>query len=55
MSPGIPTPSYKRHRFPAMLIARTVRRCFRFPLSLCLGEEMLSERRIVISYETIRR
>jgi putative transposase len=47
--------SYKRHRFPPEIIARAVWLYFRFPLSLRLVEEMLLERGIVVSYETIRR
>ena len=48
------TISYKRHRFPPSLIAHAVWLYFRFPLSLRLIEEMLLERGIVVSYETIR-
>lgn len=47
--------SYKRHRFPPQVIAHAVWLYFRFPLSLRLVEEMLLERGIVVSYETIRR
>jgi putative transposase len=47
--------SYKRHRFPPEIIAYAVWLYFRFPLSLRLVEEMLLERGIVVSYETIRR
>jgi transposase-like protein len=47
--------SYKRHRFPPQIIAHAVWLYFRFPLSLGLVEEMLLERGIVVSYETIRR
>jgi putative transposase len=47
--------SYKRHRFPAAIIAQAVWLYFRFPLSLRLIEEMLLERGIVVSYETMRR
>ena len=47
--------SYKRHRFPPQIIAHGVRLYFRFPLSLRMVEEMLLERGIVVSYETIRR
>jgi len=47
--------SYKRHRFPRELIAHGVWLYFRFPLSFRLVEEMLIERDIVVSYETIRR
>ena len=47
--------SYKNHRFPAQIIAHAVWLYFRFPLSLRLVEEMLLERGIIVSYETIRR
>jgi putative transposase len=47
--------SYKRHRFPPEIIAHAVWLYFRFPLSLRLAEEMLLERGIVVSYETVRR
>lgn len=47
--------SYKRHRFPPQIIAHAVWLYFRFPLSLRLVEELLLERGIVVSYETIRR
>jgi len=45
----------KRHRFPPQIIAHAVRLYFRFPLSLRPVEEMLLERGIVVSYETVRR
>lgn len=47
--------SYKRHRFPPQLIAHAVWLYFRFPLSLRVAEEMLLERGIEVSYETIQR
>ena len=50
-----PRISYKNHRFPPQIIAHSVWLYFRFPLSLRLVEEMLLERGIVVSYETIRR
>lgn len=50
-----PPVSYKRHRFPRELITHAVWLYHRFPLSLRLVEEMLLERGIVVSYETIRR
>ncbi|MDR7031172.1 putative transposase [Rhizobium rosettiformans] len=50
-----PTISYKNHRFPPQVIARGVWLYFRFPLSFRMVEEMLLERGIVVSYETIRR
>ena len=49
-----PAVSYKRHRFPPPIIAHAVWLYFRFPLSLRMVEEMLLERGIVVSYETIR-
>ncbi|QDH18089.1 IS6 family transposase [Swingsia samuiensis] len=52
---SIPPVSYKRHRFPRELIAHAVWLYFRFPLSFRLIEEMLLERGMMVSYETIRR
>jgi putative transposase len=52
---NMPAVSYKRHRFPPQIIAQAVWLYFRFPLSLRLVEEMLLERGMVVSYETIRR
>jgi putative transposase len=43
------------HRFPATVISHAVRWYFRFQLSLCDIEELLFERGIIVSYETIRR
>jgi hypothetical protein len=51
----LPPVSYKRHRFPPEIIAHTVWLYFRFPLSLRLVEEMLLERGVLVSYETVRR
>jgi len=51
----LPPINYKRHRFPPQIIAHAVWLYFRFPLSLRLVEEMLFERGIVVSYETVRR
>ena len=51
----LPAVSYKNHRFPPHIIANAVWLYYRFPLSLRLVEEMLLERGIVVSYETIRR
>jgi transposase-like protein len=47
--------SYKRHGFPPQIIAHAAWLYFWFPLSLRLVEELLLERGIVVSYETIRR
>ena len=53
MNPSIV--SYKNHRFPPQVIAHAVWLYCGFPLSLRLVEEMLLERGIDVSYETIRR
>src|ERR687894_523008 len=47
--------SYKPHRFPPQIIAHAIWLYFRFPLSLRLVEEMLLERGILVSHETVRR
>lgn len=52
---SLPPVSYKRHRFPPQIIAHAVWLYFRFPLSLRFVEEMLVERGVVASYETVRR
>jgi putative transposase len=46
--------SFKRHRFPPEVIRHAVWLYFRFTLSFRDVEEMLAERGIDISYETIR-
>ena len=46
--------SYKRHRFPPEVIRYAVWLYFRFTLSLRDVEELLAERGIEVSYETIR-
>jgi putative transposase len=46
--------SYKRHRFPPQVIAHAVWLYFRYPLSLRIVEELLLERGIEVSRETIR-
>jgi transposase-like protein len=46
--------SYKRHRFPPEVIRYTVWLYFRFTLSLRDVEDLLAERGIEVSYETVR-
>ncbi|HEV2121551.1 MAG TPA: IS6 family transposase, partial [Chloroflexota bacterium] len=46
---------YRRHRFPGELISHAVWLYYRFLLSYRDVEELLAERGIVVSYETIRR
>ncbi|WP_454830032.1 IS6 family transposase [Paraburkholderia xenovorans] len=45
---------YHGHRFPAIVISCAVRWYFRFSLSLRDIEELLLERGVVVTYETIR-
>jgi hypothetical protein len=47
--------SYRRHRFPSIVIQRAVWLYFRFALSYRDVEDMLTERGIDVSYETFRR
>ena len=47
--------SYRRHRFPVEIIQHAVWLCFRFPLSFRDVEDLLAERGIDVSYETVRR
>src|SRR6266700_286998 len=47
--------SYRRHRFPPEIIQHAVWLYVRFTLSYRDVEELLAERRLDISYETVRR
>ena len=47
--------SYRRHRFPSEIIQHAVWPYFRFPLSNRNVEDVLAERGIDVSYETVRR
>jgi putative transposase len=49
------TPTYKNHRFPIEIIARAVWLYFRSNVSLRDVEEMMLDRGVAVSYETIRR
>ena len=46
--------SFKRHRFPPDIIRHAIRLYFRFTLSYRDVEEILAERGINVSYETVR-
>ena len=46
--------SFKRHRFPADVIRHAVWLYFRFSLSFRDVEELLAQRGIEVSYETVR-
>lgn len=45
---------YRRHRFPPDVIAYAVWLYFRFPLSLRMVEDLLAERGIIVSHQTVR-
>ncbi|MBP5888597.1 IS6 family transposase [Streptomyces scabiei] len=47
--------SYKGHRYPVEVISYCVWLYFRFPLSFREVEELMLERGVVVSYETVRR
>jgi transposase-like protein len=47
--------SYARHRFPSSIILHAVWLYFRFPLSFRDVEDLLAERGIDVSYESVRR
>ncbi len=46
---------YKRHRYPPAIIAYAVWLYFRFALSYRDVEELLAERGVIVTYETIRQ
>ncbi|CAL9327788.1 IS6 family transposase ISRH1 [Streptomyces sp. enrichment culture] len=49
------SPSYKGHRYPVEVIAHCVWLYFRFPLSFREVEELMLERGVLASHETVRR
>jgi len=49
------TPTYKRHRFPPAIIGHAVWRSFRFALRYRAVEELLAERGVILTYETVRQ
>ena len=50
-----PAPRYHGYRFPPEIIAHAVWLYFRFSLSLRDVEDLLAQRGITVTYETIRR
>src|SRR5947208_7320551 len=48
-------PSYRRHRFPPPVIQHAIWLYLRFTLSYRDVEELLAERGLEVSYETVRR
>ncbi|MFD4859838.1 IS6 family transposase [Streptomyces atratus] len=55
MSVGSTPPSYKGHRYRVEVISHCVWLYFRFPLSFREVEELMLQRGISVSYETVRR
>jgi putative transposase len=49
------TPSYQRHRFPSEIIRHAIWLYHRFCLSFREVEELLAERSITVTYETLRQ
>ena len=47
--------SYSRHRFPPLIIQHSIWLYFKFPLSYRDVEDLLAERGVDVSYETVRR
>ena len=52
---GIETPSYRGFRYPAEIISHCVWLYHRFPLSLREVQEMMAQRGVVVSHETVRQ
>jgi putative transposase len=50
-----PSARYLRHRFPGELISHAVWLSYRFLLSSRDVEELMAERGIAVSYETVRQ
>ncbi|MGW4985691.1 IS6 family transposase [Streptomyces mirabilis] len=49
------SPSYRGYRYPVEVISHCVWLYFRFPLSFREVEELMLERGVIVSYETVRR
>ena len=55
MKTNTTAPNYKGYRFPAEIISHAVWLYFRFSLSFRDVEELLAQRGIVVTYETVRQ
>src|SRR4051794_7064036 len=55
MKDTVATPSYAGYRFPPEIIAHAVWLYFRFALSYRDVEELLAERGVIVTYETVRQ
>ncbi len=54
MGSATAAPAYTGRRYPVGIIEHCVWLYFRFPLSFREVEELMAERDVVVSYETIR-
>ncbi|MFF2517456.1 IS6 family transposase, partial [Streptomyces sp. NPDC058086] len=52
---GSASPSYRGHRYPVEVISHCVWLYFRFPLSFREVGELMLQRGVMVSYETVRR
>ncbi|MFI6063444.1 IS6 family transposase [Streptomyces sp. NPDC051286] len=55
MSVESASPSYRGHRYPVEVISHCVWLYFRFPLSFREVEELMLQRGVIVSHETVRR
>ncbi len=55
MKTNITAPNYKGFRFPQEIISHAVWLYFRFSLSFRDVEELLAQRGVVVTYETVRQ
>jgi len=55
MTTASSSPSYTGYRFPAEIISHALWLYYRFPLSDRDLEELLAERAIVLTYQTLRQ
>ena len=55
MKDAVASPSYAGYRFPPEIIAHVVWLYFRFTLSYRDVEELLAERGVILTYETVRQ
>jgi putative transposase len=54
MKPFVRDPIYRNHRYPADVIARAVWLYYRFALSLRMVGDLMAERSVIVSRQTIR-
>lgn len=50
---GSASPSYRGHQYPVEVISHCMWLYFRFPLSIREVEELMLQRGVIVSYETV--